>query len=62
MTEDEHAAEIAKAVREYSQNKSSIVCLERRLSQFHGLLRQVVDAAELQPGRLPDIAAFASDP
>lgn len=62
MTKDEHDADIAEAVREYSRNKGEIACLERRLMLFYGLLRQVVDAATTQPAKLPDVAAFQSDP
>lgn len=62
MTRDQENAEIAKAVREYSENKNKIARLERRLKEFCGHLQPAVEAEILRRELLEDIAAFRGDP
>ena len=62
MTKDDQDGEIAKAVRDYSQNKSRIACLERRLGKFSETLRGVVGADGPVPGKLKELAEFPNDP
>ena len=66
MTDDEHNAEIAKAVRAYSSNKPRIACLERRLGEFAQLVQSFVNNRDLSSSYLlnylDDMRDFPSDP
>jgi len=66
MTDEEHNAEIAKAVREYSENKARIACLERRLGEFSRLIQSFVNNPDLSDSRLGNhldgMRGFQADP
>ena len=66
MTDDEHDTEIAKAAREYSENKKKIACLERRVCDFASLGHSFSNNMKLSSSGLDQylegMGGFDSDP